>query len=119
MHRMLEDRPRLWQLQEDGDPLYRKKVRGLAQILKEENWIDSFKHPPQSPDLNPIEACWNILKQRVWKRIQHTLEDLKGILQDEWGQITMEEVRSRISDMPRRCKLLVETGGKAIKSANW
>lgn len=66
-----------------------------------------------------MEACWNILKQRVRRSLWDNLEQLKGIIQDEWSKITMEEVRRRISDMPRRCKLVVETGGKAIKTAQW
>jgi len=41
------------------------------------------------------------------------------VLQDEWSKITMSEIRARISDMPRRCKLLVETGGGPIKTAMW
>jgi transposase len=87
--------------------------------LKEANWIDSLFHPAQSPDLNPIEAVWNILKQRVRQRIWNSIEELKAILQEEWSKITMQEVRARIQDMPRRCKLLVETGGAPIKSAQW
>ena len=41
---------------------------GLATKLKSDNWIGLLRHPPQSPDLNPIEACWNILKQRIQNR---------------------------------------------------
>jgi hypothetical protein len=41
------------------------------------------------------------------------------MLQDEWSRITMEEVRARITDMPRRCQELVKTGGKVIKTAMW
>ena len=41
------------------------------------------------------------------------------MVQDKWSKITIEEVRARIADMPRRCKLLVETSGKPIKTAKW
>jgi hypothetical protein len=92
---------------------------GLATKLKADNWIALFRHPPQSPDLNPIEACWNILKQRLQNREWWSLEELKEVIQDEWSKITIAEIRARISDMPRRCKLVAETGGKAIKSAQW
>jgi hypothetical protein len=108
-----------WLFQEDGDPSHGIRKAGLAQKLKEANWIDNLVHPPQSPDLNPIEAVWNILKQRVRRRIWKDIEELKAILQEEWSKITMQEVRARIQDMPRRCRLLVETGGAAIKSAQW
>lgn len=30
---------------------------GLATQLKADNWVTLLRHPPQSPDLNPIEAC--------------------------------------------------------------
>jgi hypothetical protein len=66
-----------------------------------------------------MEGIWNILKQRVRRRIWHSDEELKEVLQDEWSKITMQEVRKRISDMPNRCKSLVESGGKPIKTALW
>lgn len=108
-----------WVLQEDGDPSHGIRKRGLAQQLKDDNWVINFKHPAQSPDLNPKEAIWNILKQRVRRRSYKSEGELKAILQEEWSRITMEEVRTRIADMPRRCQLLVKTGGKPIKSAQW
>ena len=66
-----------------------------------------------------MEACWNILKQRVRRRGYNTLEELKQVIQEEWRAIIMEEVRARIADMPRRCELLVKTGGQAIRSDKW
>ena len=45
--------------------------------------------------------------------------EVKEAIQEEWDKITLEEIRARIRDMPRRCDLLVKTGGKAIKSAMW
>jgi transposase len=73
----------------------------------------------QSPNLNPIKGIWNILKQRLRRRIFHLEEEVKEALQEEWGKITITEVRKRIPSMPRRCKELVKTGGKPIKKALW
>ena len=112
-------KPGPWLLQEDNDPSHGTRKRGLAELYKEENDIFCIVHPPQSPDLNPIEACWNILKQRVRKRVWRSMEELKAILQEEWRRITMDEVRARISEMPDRCNSLVKTGGKSIKSHLW
>jgi hypothetical protein len=111
--------PANWLLQEDGDPSHGMKKDGLARQLKTDNWIENLTHPPVSPDLNPQEGVWNILKQRVRKRVWHGLEELKEVIQDEWDKITIEEVRKRIADMPRRCKLLVETNGHPIKGLLW
>ena len=111
--------PQNYLLQEDNDPSHGTKKSGLAQQLKEANWVNNLMHPAQSPDLNPKEGVWNILKQRARRRTWNSKGQLKEILQDEWSKITMEEVRTRIADMPRRCKLLAETGGKPIKTSQW
>jgi hypothetical protein len=81
----------------------------MAQVYLESNWIPTLKHPPQSPDLNPIEGVWNILKQRVRKRTWNNLEEYKAVCQDEWDKITMQEVRARIAEMPDRCNRIVKT----------
>jgi hypothetical protein len=72
-----------WLFQEDGDPSYGIRKRGLAQQLKEDNWIVNLKYPAQSPDLNPIEAIWNIIKQRLRHRIFQSKEEIKEALQEE------------------------------------
>jgi hypothetical protein len=66
-----------WIFQEDGDPSHGKKKKGLEQYYLESNWIPVLRHPPQSPDLNPTESIWNILKQQVRKRTWRTLEEYK------------------------------------------
>jgi hypothetical protein len=110
---------RPWLLQEDGDPSHGKKSLGPCYWLKQRDWIDELYHPAQSPDLNPIEAIWNIIKNRIRRRVWHTLDEFKALLEEEWNKITLEEIRERILDMPRRCRLLVKTGGKSIKGAKW
>jgi hypothetical protein len=108
-----------WYLQEDGDPSHGVRKSGLAQALKDANWIVNLKHPAQSPDLNPIESIWNIIKQRLRRRVFYSDEEVKAALQEEWDKITMQEIRKRIATMPGRCTRLVNNGGKAIKTALW
>lgn len=110
-------------LQEDNDPSHGTIGRkdSLARSFKRNNNIELLKHghSAQSPDLNSHEGVWNILKQRVRKREWHTLKQLKEVILEEWDNITLEEIRARISEMPSRCEQLVKTGGKPIKSDLW
>jgi hypothetical protein len=103
-------------LQEDGDPSHGMRKDGLTRALKEANWVINIKHPAQSPDLNPIEGIWNIIKQRLRRRVFYTDEEVKQALQEEWDKITLKEIRSRISDMPGRCRRLINNNRKAIKT---
>ena len=111
--------PSEWYLQEDGDPSHGIKSSGLATEAKKKAWVANLQHPAQSPDLNPIEACWNILKQRVRQRVWRSQAELREVVQDEWSKITMQEVRARIAEMPERCKILASNSGKPVKSSLW
>jgi replicative DNA helicase len=109
-------------LQEDNDSSHGTRSRdNVARRYKDINWIDTLLHPAQSPDLNPIEAVWNILKQRVRRRSSScgSLEEFQALIIEEWEKITLDEIRTRIREMPERCRKLVATGGECIKSTLW
>lgn len=108
-----------WLLQEDGDPSHGMRKRGLAQEYKEKHHIQNLIHPAQSPDLNPIEGIWAIIKQRLRRKVFDSEEEMKEALQEEWDKITMQEIRDRISDMPRRCAQLIKYSGKPIRGNKW
>ena len=107
-------------LQEDNDPSHGTRSQfNLTRKYKNDNNIELLIHPAESPDLNPMEACWNILKQRVRRHRWDNLDQLKELLVQEWEAITMDEIRTCIAEMPDRCDRLVERGGKMIKSGLW
>lgn len=50
--------------------------------------------PSHSPELNPIERLWQWLKRLLKNQIFPTLEALRARVQDLFGQLTPEQVRS-------------------------
>lgn len=115
--RLIDNKP--WLLQEDGDPSHGMQKNGLAQEYKKAHNIQNLVHPAQSPDLNPIEGIWCIIKQRLRRRVFDSEEEMKEALQEEWNKITMQEIRDRIADMPRRCAELIRCSGKPIRGNKW
>src|SRR5436190_13315652 len=85
--RDIDDKP--WLLQEDGDPSHGMPKAGLAREYKDAHNIQNLVHPAQSPDLNPIEGIWAIIKQCIHRRIFDSEEEMKEALQEEWDKITM------------------------------
>ena len=61
-------------------------------------------HPPQSPDLNPIEHLWNEVDRhlRRSKRKPTSKSDLWEKIQEIWYNIEPDVVRKLIRSMPQR-----------------
>jgi uncharacterized protein (DUF2267 family) len=60
--------------------------------------------PPNSPDFNPIEHIWTIMKIRIqtrWGAERITTQtQMKSVLQQEWDRITIEEIDKAIAKLP-------------------
>jgi hypothetical protein len=107
-------------LQEDGDPSHGNRLTdNPCYCLKKDSDLRILVHPAQSPDLNPIEACWQILKQRLRGEYWRTVAEFKETIQREWDRITIAQIRRRISKMPWRCKKVQELKGKRVRSSIW
>jgi hypothetical protein len=101
---------------EDGSKVHglkdTKRNKGLCNATRIECHINTLiDWPGNSPDLNPIENVWRILKQRLRNRNPHggwSLEQLKDALVDIWNnEITVEDFNKFIDSMPQRIRKVI------------
>lgn len=59
-------------------------------------------------------ASWTS-KLEEWK----TIAQLKEVLLNEWDKISIDEIRTRISEIPDRSKKMVANGSGVIKALHW
>ena len=70
--------------------------------------------PPNSPDLNPIEHIWGILKVRMAKKKGHKSLSFE-MVEREWQSIAAKEVKKLVESMPRRLRAVIRARGGNTK----
>src|ERR1700744_4112374 len=71
--------------------------------------------PAHSPDLNPIENVWRLLKYRIGKRFPKTDAEVQQYLLEEWRNLKPEDYMKYIESMPQRCAAVIAAGGGHTK----
>lgn len=73
--------------------------------------------PAQSPDLNPIEHLWQVLKQQLsqYSTIAKSESELLQRCEAEWASIAPETCQNLIESMPRRVQAVIKSKGRNKK----
>jgi hypothetical protein len=97
-----------WILQEDNDP---KHMSTKAQKWKVDNDINRISWPSQSPDLNPMENVWAVLKANVGNHKPTSVKDLKRVIKKEWKALDPRFAKNLVNSVKNRISLLSDNEG--------
>ena len=96
-------------LAQDNAPCY--AARATRNILLENN-VRLLDWPACSPDLNPIEHIWDLLKRKVRSLPQpENLLNLENVLLNQWQNIAQNTIQTYIGSMRRRCQAVIQANG--------
>lgn len=118
IHSMISERPGLLLMQDNAPP------HVAAQTIRElnEKHISPISWPPFSPDLNPIEAVWNKMKDFIQQNYpdlsngrSRSFDQVRVIVREAWESISAEELMELVSSMPARCQAVVDEDGGPTK----
>lgn len=99
-------------LQQDNASPHRAKY--TRKVLADLGMLGYFLDwPASSPDLNPIEQVWRLMKDRIYCRVPRPTTNiaLHIAIQEEWDAITSEEIASLVNSMPERIQAVEQVRG--------
>ena len=100
---------------EDGAPYHKGAAAKRRKQYEEMGWIGwgPGTWPSNSPDLNPIENLWHVLRSNIRKRKRQprNRKELEKALQEEWNKLDMGVINSLIDSMPSRMQAVIDARG--------
>ncbi|EIE92200.1 hypothetical protein RO3G_16911 [Rhizopus delemar RA 99-880] len=98
--------------QHDNDPKHTSKL--VKEYLKDQSY-NILELPAQSPDLNPIENMWSLLKRRLndYETAPKGMNELYERVTKVWYDLMkLEECQKVIESMPKRIKQCIKNKGR-------
>lgn len=100
-------------LMEDGAPVHRSL---LPLQWREAHGVKKLNWPANSPDLNPIENVWKIVKDLLRHHGRpRNKEEMVQTIQSVWDTIPLEQLHTFIGSMPDRMQAVILAQGGSTR----
>jgi len=104
--------PEGWVLAHDNGPQY---TSNDTQYFLRHNGPIQLKWPSKSPDLNPIENVWGMLKNAVRKCHPQDIDSLEECVCNEWEKLDDFKIQNLCLSFPNRITKCIELHGSQVR----
>ena len=94
----------------DNDPKH--TVKATKEFFKAKKW-NVMQWPSQSPDLNPTEHAFQLLKIQLKGKCPKNKQELKTVAVKAWQSITRDETQHLVMSMRSRLQAAIDCKGFA------
>ncbi len=95
----------------DADFIFQQDLAPAHTAKATKSWFNDhgvtvLDWPANSPDLNPIENIWGIVKMRDTR--PYNADELKATVKETWASIPPQQCHKLITSMPRRIEAVIK-----------
>ncbi len=104
----------------DADFIFQQDLAPAHTARGTKSWFNDhgvtvFDWPANSPDLNPIENIWGIVKRKMRDTRPNNADELKATVKETWASIPPQQCHKLITSMPRRIEAVIKAKGAPTK----
>ncbi|KAK3521441.1 hypothetical protein QTP70_004974 [Hemibagrus guttatus] len=108
------------QLFEDADFIFQQDLAPVHTAKSTKSWLNDhgvgvLDWPENSPDLNPIENLWGIVKWKMSNKRPKNADELKATVKETWASIPPQQCHKLITSMPRQIEAVIKAKGAPTK----
>ncbi len=96
----------------DADFIFQQDLAPAHTAKGTKSWFNDhgvtvLDWPANSPDLNPIENLWGIVKRKMRDTRPNNADELKATVKETWASIPPQQCHKLITSMPRRIEAVI------------
>ncbi len=104
----------------DADFIFQQDLAPAHTAKGTKSWFNDhgvivLDWPANSPDLNPIENLWGIVKRKMRDTRPNNADELKATVKETWASITPQQCHKLITSIPRRIEAVIKAKEAPIK----
>ncbi len=101
------------QLFKDADFIFQQDLAPAHTAKSTKSWLNDhgvgvLDWPANSPDPNPIENLWGIVKRKMRIKRPKNADELKATVKETWASILPQQCHKLITSMPRRIEAVIK-----------